>query len=209
MRSYKIGIFDYSAGNTGSLRSTLNNIGFNHYVVTNDFLVLESVDCIILPGVGSFGHCAEILNKNQEAADFFQQFLSKKDNLLISICIGMQLLADVSEESDGYAGLGLLPGSVRKLRVPDDHKLPHVGWNNIISATDKYSLLTNSGDFYFDHSYIMECDPKYIVASSFYGEDIPAIVKRDNIVGFQFHPELSGKLGADLLKNIIQGEFSC
>ena len=74
MRSYKIGIFDYSAGNTGSLRSTLNNIGFNHYVVTNDFLVLESVDCIILPGVGSFGHCAEILNKIKRQPIFFSSF---------------------------------------------------------------------------------------------------------------------------------------
>ena len=209
MNSYKIAVFDYSAGNIGSLRSALNNIGFSDHIVTNDFSVLESMDCIILPGVGSFGHCIENLNENQEAANFFRQFLNRKENLLIGICIGMHLLADVSEESDGCAGLGLLSGSVRKIRVPDDQKLPHVGWNSIVSTSHKYEKLANAEDFYFDHSYILECEPKYIVASTFYGEDIPAIVKRDNIFGFQFHPELSGKMGADFLKKIIQGELSC
>ena len=208
MSSFKIGVFDYSAGNIGSLRSTLNNIGFRDIEVTNDFSILENMNCIILPGVGSFGYCVEILNQKKDAREFFLQFLQKTDNLLIGICIGMQLLAEASEESDGYSGLGLLPGNARKLIVPDDQRLPHVGWNNIVSHSKNYNILSDK-DFYFDHSYILECDPEYIVANTFYGENIPSIVKRENIIGFQFHPELSGKVGSDLLKKIILGELDC
>ena len=89
MKSIKIGIFDYSAGNLGSLKSAIHRIGFENVIITRDFSTLEHVDCIILPGVGSFGYCMEILNETQDATSFFKNFLEKNDKLLVGICIGM------------------------------------------------------------------------------------------------------------------------
>ena len=205
----KIGIFDYSAGNLGSLKSAFHRIGFDDVFVTSDLLTLEETDCIILPGVGSFGYCMEILNESQNASSFFKKFLEKEDKLLVGICIGMHLLGDSSEESGGYPGLGLIPSNVQKIKVNSDQRLPHVGWNTIDSIHNDLKALDGIDDVYFDHSYKLVCDPKLVVSRTFYGEEIPAIIKRGNIVGIQFHPELSGKTGSDLLKHIVQGELNC
>lgn len=209
MKSIKIGIFDYSAGNLGSLKSAFHRIGFDSVIVTNDLPTLEETDCIVLPGVGSFGHCIEILNKNQDASSFFKKFLENEDKLLVGICIGMHLLGDTSEESDGYPGLGLIPCNVRKIQVNCDERLPHVGWNTIDYSSNNLKTLDGILDVYFDHSYQLVCDSELVISRTFYGEEIPAIIKKGNIVGIQFHPELSGKTGSDLLKHIVQGELNC
>ena len=209
MKSIKIAIFDYSAGNLGSLKSTIHRIGFDDVTVTSDFSTLEKADCIILPGVGSFGYCIEILNESGDASSFFKKFLKREGKVLIGICIGMHLLGDVSEESDGYPGLGLIPSCVRKIKVNGDQRLPHVGWNSVDQIP--YDLKTPNSivDVYFDHSYKLVCDPDFVVSTTFHGEEIPAMVKKGNVVGLQFHPELSGKIGSDLLKHIVLGELNC
>jgi glutamine amidotransferase len=159
--------------------------------------------------VGSFGYCIEILNESRDASSFFKKFLEQEGKLLIGICIGMQLLGDTSEESDGYSGLGLIPWNVRKIKVNSDQRLPHVGWNSIDSIPN--NLKTSDGilDLYFDHSYKIVCDPELVISKTFYGEEIPAMIKKGNIVGIQFHPELSGQIGSDILKHIIRGELNC
>ena len=209
MKSIKIGIFDYSAGNLGSLKSALNRIGFNDVTVTSDFSVLKEVNCIILPGVGSFGYCIEILNEKQDASSFFKKFLEQEDKMLIGICIGMHLLGDISEESEGCSGLGLIPCSVEKIKVNIDQRLPHVGWNSIDSFPNNLKISEDAFDVYFDHSYKLVCEPKLVLSKTFYGEEIPAMIKNNNIIGIQFHPELSGKIGSDILKHTIQGELNC
>ena len=209
MKSIKIAIFNYSAGNLGSLKSTIHRIGFDDVAVTSDLSILEESDCIILPGVGSFGYCMEVLNESANASSFFNSFLKQEDKLLIGICIGMQLLGDVSEESDGYAGLGLIPGSVRKIKVTDDQRLPHVGWNSLDQIPRDLKTSNSPVDVYFDHSYKLVCEPEFVISSTSYGEEIPAMVKKGNIVGLQFHPELSGKIGADILKHVVLGGLNC
>jgi len=209
VKSIKIAIFDYSAGNLGSLKSTFHRIGFDDITITNDFPTLEEADCIILPGVGSFGYCIKTLNQSGDASSFFKKFLKREGKLLVGICIGMQLFADVSEESDGYNGLGLIPSCVRKIKVNINQRLPHVGWNSIDKISNEPKTSNNVIDVYFDHSYKLVCDPDLVVSSAFYGEKIPAMVKKGNVVGLQFHPELSGKFGSDLLKDILLGELNC
>ena len=209
MKSMKIGIFDYSAGNLGSLKSACHRIGFDDVIVTSDFSTLEEADCIILPGVGSFGHCIESLNESGDASSFFKNFLKREGKSLVGICIGMHVLGDVSDESDGYPGLGLIPGCVRKLKVNGDQKLPHVGWNSLDQIPFDLKTPNSIVDVYFDHSYKLVCDPDFVVSSAFHGEEIPAVVKEGNIVGLQFHPELSGKIGLDLLKQIVLGKLNC
>lgn len=209
MKPIKIGIFDYSAGNLGSLKSALNRMGFNDVTVTSDFSVLNNVHCIILPGVGSFGYCMKILNEKQDASSFFKKFLEQKDKMLIGICIGMQLLGNTSEESKGSSGLGLIPCSVEKIKVNIDQRLPHVGWNSIDSFPNNLKLSEDALDVYFDHSYKLVCDTELVLSKTFYGEEIPAIIRNKNIIGIQFHPELSGRIGSNILKHTIQGELNC
>lgn len=209
MKNTRIAIFDYMVGNVGSLKSRLEHEGFLNVIVTNDLSVLCSVDCIILPGVGSFGHCVNVLIEKKASHDFFKKFLNGKDKLLIGICIGMHLLGDCSEEGPSFDGLGLIPGTIKRIKVSDNEKLPHVGWNTVQGKLIDPNYFDGDVDLYFDHSYRFNCNAQYVGASTFYGEDIPAIIESNNIVGFQFHPELSGKLGLNILSKFIQRGMKC
>ena len=199
----KVAIFDYMVGNIGSLKSRLERQGFVDIIVTNDLPVLSSVDCIILPGVGSFGHCVNVLTEKKAHHDFFKNFINDKEKLLIGICIGMHLLGEFSEESAEFNGLSLIPGTTKLIKVSGYEKLPHVGWNTVKGKHIELNYSDGEIDLYFDHSYKFECNSSYVVASTFYSENIPAIIQSDNVVGFQFHPELSGDLGANILANYI------
>lgn len=190
-----IGIIDYSLGNTGNLVNALKNLGYES-VITKDKNVLSSCEAIILPGVGHFGYAMNIINTSGLKDMIIE--LSKYKRL-IGICLGMQLLFEHSEEGNAD-GLGILKGSIA--RIDTDLTIPHLGWNTL---TSNYQSL-NGKDVYFIHSYKVS-ESEYTIAETDYNSNIPAIVKKENITGIQFHPEKSGETGLFILKNALEGSF--
>ena len=190
-----IGIIDYSLGNTGNLVNALKKLGYES-VITKDKNVLSSCEAIILPGVGHFGYAMNIINTSGLKDMIIE--LSKYKRL-IGICLGMQLLFERSEEGNA-AGLGILKGRIA--RIDTDLTIPHLGWNTL---TSNYQSL-NGKDVYFIHSY-KGLESEYTIAETDYNSNIPAIVKKGNVTGIQFHPEKSGETGLYILKNALEGSF--
>lgn len=190
-----IGIIDYSLGNTGNLTNALKKLGYNS-VISKDKNVLSSCEAIILPGVGHFGFAMNIIN-TFEIKEMIIELSKTKP--LVGICLGMQLLFEHSEEGNAD-GLGILKGHIT--RIATDLAVPHLGWNTL---TSEYQSLNNK-DVYFVHSY-KASESEYNIAMTDYNTNIPAIVKKENITGIQFHPEKSGDTGLLILKKALQGSF--
>ena len=201
-----IAIVDYGVGNLFSLESSFAKIGAS-VTVTSDESVIRSADKIILPGVGAFGDAAEKL-KNSGLGDVVVSE-AKNGKPVMGICLGMQLLFEKSFEYGEHKGLGLLRGSVVPMKgvIPENLKIPHIGWN-ALDFTSKESRLfrfIKNGDFvYFVHSfYATNCDED-VIAYTEYGENLCAAVERDNVFGCQFHPEKSGNVGLMILKKFCE-----
>lgn len=197
-----IAIIDYDAGNLRSVEKALLSIG-EDAIVTRDRDEILSADKVILPGVGAFGDAMKKLGEYglvdtiHEAVDSGKPFLG--------ICLGLQLLFRRSDESDGVEGLSILPGEI--LRIPDAPgiKIPHIGWNSL-KVKDDVRLFNGLGEnpyVYFVHSYYLKADDENIVAATteYGGTLIHASVQKDNVYACQFHPEKSGGVGMQILKN--------
>lgn len=206
-----IAIVDYGIGNIKSLMSLLEE---EEVLLTDCADDLMRADVMILPGVGAFGYAMDALK--ERGLDAVVKAFSKTGKPLIGICLGMQLLYESSEEYGLHQGLDLLKGQIKTL--PDDLIKPHMGWNKLIAPNDTKNLdakditynnptsdTTDDNRYmYFVHSYYAEnVDQSSIIASTNYGVTIPAIVQSGNLIGFQGHPEKSGKLGASLLMQAI------
>ena len=187
-----IAIVDYGLGNIANLMNAIHFLGYET-ILTHDEEELRKADIIVLPGVGHFRDAMERI-----AARNLQGILTelKDTKPFIGICLGMQLLFEHSEEGD-VDGLSFLPGEVKY--IVSDLPVPHLGWNNLHS---NYSGL--DGDVYFIHSYKVVTDEN-VVATADYGQEIVAIVQKDNIIGIQFHPEKSGDYGLKILNQALQG----
>ena len=202
-----IAIVDYGVGNLFSLKSSLVAIGAEA-VVTADPQVLRAADKIILPGVGAFGDAAKKLSDSGLADVLIEE--AKGGKPLLGICLGMQLLFETSYEYGIHRGLGLIPGEIRPIAevIPAGLKIPHIGWNPLILKGEKHPLLRyiHEGDcVYFVHSYFAtDCDASdgasAVIATAEYGRELTAAVARGNVMGCQFHPEKSGKVGLSILK---------
>ncbi|HYF84040.1 MAG TPA: imidazole glycerol phosphate synthase subunit HisH [Clostridia bacterium] len=196
----KLGIVDYGVGNIYSLKKAFEYIGVDA-VVSKDAKVLDSCAGIVLPGVGAFSDaCANISENGLEDIILGQV---AKGKLIMGICLGMQLLFDYSTEGAVTKGLGLLKGWVD--RIPGSVKVPHMGWNTLQNKNECKVLsgIKDGAYVYYVHSYYARAeDSANICAVSSYGDDIPAVVKKDNILGMQFHPEKSGETGLTILNNI-------
>ncbi|UCZ55391.1 imidazole glycerol phosphate synthase subunit HisH [Bacillus shivajii] len=203
-----IGIIDYGMGNLHSVTKALERIGVTPFI-SEDVEKLQKADSLILPGVGSFRDGMEELEK-RDLISFIQNWASQGRPLL-GICLGMQLLFDDSEENGLTEGLGLLPGSVRRFPgVTNDgrsYKVPHMGWNQLRVHQLNHPILNEvpAGHVYFVHSYVVEvCEEDVLIASTQYGQLVPAVVGRQNVWGTQFHPEKSSTLGMTMLKNFTE-----
>ena len=195
-----VAIIDYGAGNLHSVKNALDSLGAESEI-TGDGDRILAADHVILPGVGSFGdamghlRASGLIDTVKKAADGSRPF--------IGICLGQHLLFESSEESPGVEGLGIFPGTIK--RIPDcGLKIPHMGWNNITLA--KPSRILPDGDpfFYFVHSYYTEAaDPSLISAYTEYGARLCIAVEDGNIFAVQFHPEKSGDAGLGILKRFL------
>ena len=202
-----IGIIDYGVGNLFSLRSSFDAIGVETFV-SGDAQELKKADKLILPGVGAFGDAADKLR--QTGLDAFVRQQAEKGVPLMGICLGMQLLFEKGFEYGEHEGLGLLKGSVvgMKGKLPEDLKIPHMGWNALQIANKDSRLLSKiqEGDHvYFVHSFYAEGCEDSLAATAEYGIPITAAVEKGNIFGCQFHPEKSGEVGLNILRAFALG----
>ena len=199
-----IAIIDYDAGNLRSVEKALEALGSRAIITRNRDETLGA-DRVILPGVGAFGDAMEKLHQYELVDTIRQAAASGKP--FLGICLGLQLLFESSEESPGVEGLSVLPGKI--LRIPDHPglKIPHMGWNSL-SVTPGARLfrgIENGAYVYFVHSYYCKADDESIVAATTeYSTHIHAAVERGNVFACQFHPEKSGSVGLQILKNFIE-----
>jgi glutamine amidotransferase len=195
----KTAVLDYDVGNLASVIQGLKYAGLQP-VLTRDRDEILSAKAVVLPGVGAFGQGMENLRKYNLLSII--DAVTSKGTPFLGICLGMQLLFHESDEYGSHSGLGLLPGKV--VRFPAGLKIPHMGWNtlNILNQHPFLEGIQSGSYVYFVHSYIAsDCEPSHIVANTDYGVDFPAMVCLDNIVGVQFHPEKSSRIGLKLLSN--------
>ncbi|MHB1127572.1 MAG: imidazole glycerol phosphate synthase subunit HisH [Bacillota bacterium] len=195
-----IAIIDYGMGNLRSVQKALEKGGFSA-VVTRDKQEILSARGVILPGVGAFADAMENLSHNG-LVEVIHQVLANKTPFL-GICLGAQLLFEVSEENGEHRGLGIMGGRV--VRLPAGVKVPHMGWNQVIARQADQSLLSGIPDgssFYFVHSYYFQPeDPAVVVAETEYGLPFACMVGQERVFGIQFHPEKSSTLGLKIMKN--------
>jgi glutamine amidotransferase len=207
----KVGVIDYGVGNLGSVMQALEELRVTPVLLGNA-INMHNADAFILPGVGNFKDCKDLLDFGGWTKALFDEILGSEKPLL-GICLGMQLLADTSDEGaedgNGTQGLGFIPGVVKHLgALGCTLRVPHVGWNGIkcIQADDLLLAGIPSGtDFYFVHSYAFSAlDLADVVATAEYGIPVASVVRRGRVWGTQFHPEKSSRAGIRLLKNFVE-----
>lgn len=199
-----ISIIDYDAGNLKSVEKALQFLG-QECVITRDFHEIEKADKVILPGVGSFGDAMSQLKKFE--LDKVIHEVAAEQKPFLGICLGLQLLFEGSEESEGVEGLHLLDGEI--LRIPEQEglKIPNIGWNSLDLQNNGrlFQNLEGSPFVYFVHSYYLKAREEAIVKATIdYSTHIHASVEKDNIFACQFHPEKSGTVGLQILSNFAK-----
>ncbi len=193
-----IAIVDYGVGNLKSITNAMDYLGLNT-CITGDRRELERADAILLPGVGAFPDAAEKLRGTGLDKVIVAQSEKKP---ILGICLGMQLLFERGEEGRSCAGLGLLPGCVQ--RIVTREKLPHIGWNSLSfpNPSPLFAGVEEGSYVYFVHSFCaVPADSSTVLAQTDYGVPVTAAVGKGNVYGCQFHPEKSGEVGLQILRN--------
>lgn len=192
-----IAIINYEAGNLASVSNALKRLDEPH-LITNKKSELDESDAVIFPGVGHAEPAMESLQKNG-----LDRWLKDTSKPVLGICLGMQLFYESSEEAD-TDGLGIIPGRLKKFDS-SKAKVPHMGWNTFtdISPHPITKGVTDEHFFYYVHSYYAPIND-YTLATCNYTRDFASVVRKDNFLGVQFHPEKSGNAGASLLQNFLQ-----
>ena len=204
-----IAIVDYGVGNLFSLKSSLAAIGAE-VAVTKDAALLRSAHKLILPGVGAFEDAAR---KLQECGlDTVIKEEAARGKPILGICLGMQLLFEKSYEFGEHQGLGLIPGSVVPMAgfIPDQLKIPHIGWNalRMKKSSPLFRFISEGDCVYFVHSYFAAHCDDYVIADTEYCQWLTAAVQNSNVFGCQFHPEKSGSVGLNILRAFAELEES-
>lgn len=194
----KVALVDYGVGNLHSLRKGLELAGAQVAVVESP-RELEAADAIALPGVGAFGAAMERLEPFRDA--LLERMRSGTPTL--AVCLGMQLLFESSEESPGVPGLGFLKGIVARL-PPSAGKVPHMGWTETRwTRRDPAAPAGEHPFYYYVHSFVCMPEEPVTVATANYGIDFPAVVRKDEVLATQFHPEKSSDRGLDLVRRWV------
>lgn len=195
-----IAIIDYGMGNLYSVEKAFVKLGAE-VIVTSEPEIIVKADKVVLPGVGAFGDCMENLRAHH-MIEAIQEVVAKETPFL-SICLGLQVLFEGSEEEPEVKGLGIFPGMVRKIIAPT-LKIPHMGWNSLVFAGESplFANILPESYVYFVHSYhAVPEDNSLITAVTNYGSSVTAAIGRGNIQAVQFHPEKSGNIGLAMLEN--------
>ncbi len=194
----KIGIVDYGIGNLSSITKSLLSLGFKVKLSYNHFELRES-DLILLPGVGAFKP-AMIAIKDKGLDEFLLEMVTIKKPI-IGICLGMQLLGRSSTENEFTEGLNLIPEDVCAL--PENNC--HIGWNSIKIVSKDDSIKIFDSEYYFNHSFAFPPESKYsICETNFKGINFTSVIKKEKVLGLQFHPERSQKIGLKLLQHLVK-----
>lgn len=199
-----IGILDLEIGNLRSVTNAVYRLGFDPKLVSKPE-ELTDLTHLIIPGVGQFA--TAMRHAGERALVQPVKEFASAGRPTLGICLGMQLLATYGIEGGEVDGFDLIPGKVRRLSVEGGLRLPHVGWNRVIlrHAHPVLEGLKPDRDFYFVHSYSFDCrDPEDALAETDYGARFVSVVARENVVGFQFHPEKSQANGLRLLERFCQ-----
>lgn len=212
----KICVIDYDSGNIKSVYNALRMVlvgSKNSIVVSSEKEKIKEASHIILPGVGSFNTCIEGLKK-KKILNILEEKVFKSCEPFLGICVGMQMLSTKGFENGLHSGLNWIPGKVTKIsQINESMKIPHMGWNKLIvkrrskfikNLEEKVDLKKNFSA-YFVHSYelILE-DKNNLILSTEYGREVTAMVKKENIIGTQFHPEKSHLFGLKFLETFIE-----
>jgi len=198
-------IIDYKLNNLISIYNSVKNLEKNTIISSNKEDILNASK-LILPGVGTYYEGMKNLKK-LDLVDVILKRVEEDKIPILGICLGMQLLSSNGVEVQESEGLNLIKGCVKLLPSDDNSILPHVGWNEIVFKKDNniFNGILNKKDFYFVHSYHFLPDSQdNILASSKHGKEFVSIINKDNIYGFQFHPEKSGKIGLKILENFLK-----
>ena len=187
-----IGIIDCGGANLNSIYYSFKRLGINA-IISNSVNELSEMNAYVLPGVGS----ADVVMNTLRKRDLIN-FIKSTNKPILGICIGMQILFDYSEENQTRC-LGIIDGNIEKFNVNDGVNVPQMGWNKVECDTNK-SL---NGYYYFANSYFNK-DSKFTIGYSSYGNKFSSIIKKDNILGCQFHPEKSSKAGERFLTYFIK-----
>lgn len=194
----KIGIVDYGIGNHNGVKMALQELG-HRTIITNEINQLKLCDMLVLPGVGSFPEAMiNLTNLN------LVEYIKNSANLglpILGICLGMQLLTTESYEGGHTFGLDLISGAV----LPFENSKFHIGWNNVeIFEDDLVKCIESKPLMYFNHSYYCEVDDEHRLGITYFNNEFTSLIKKENIMGVQFHPEKSQIVGKYLLQNLIE-----
>ena len=205
-----IAIVDYGIGNFGSVEKALAKVGGDP-VLTGDPDVIRRADKVVLPGVGAF--CATMTNLNESGLREPTLEAIRQGKPFLGICVGMQMLFDASSEMGATDGIGVFPGQVVKFfedELPagaEELKVPHIGWNSLQfpRPTQLFRGIEPGSRVYFVHSYYPKpANPSVTAATSDYGVEFCCAVERGNVAATQFHPEKSGAVGLQILRNFVE-----
>lgn len=214
MKKEKVVVVDYGLGNLFSVQRALEHCGASNVCISSSIDDIISADRLILPGVGAFEDGTRGLKNLGLIESIKSHAIDKKP--LLGICLGMQLLATTSQEFGSHVGLNLIPGKVLPISAENSEgarrKVPFIGWAKLSTSEMKISenIIANELNMnrwvYLVHSYYFSPDNiEHLVATyDYHGEKITAVVRSDNIYGFQFHPEKSGEVGLELLRVFLQ-----
>ena len=203
----KVAVIDYGMGNLHSVGKALEKVSQKkRIIVTSNISDINNAERLVLPGVGAIKDCMEALSL-KGLDEVVIKNSSRKP--ILAVCVGMQMLLEVSEENNGVNGLGILNGKVTKISKEPNIKVPHMGWNQVQQIREHtiWNNIEDNSYFYFVHSYAcMESD--FAIAKTEHGMQFVSAISKDNIFAVQFHPEKSQKAGLILYENFVnwQGE---
>lgn len=206
-----LALIDYGAGNLRSVHNALVAAGAGDVAVTADPDVVAKADRIVLPGVGAFAACMNGLSAIDGLVEAMERRVRSDGAPFLGICVGMQLLADAGEEHGRHAGLGWIPGTVRKFSEGFGYRFPHMGWNDVSPfdaqkakfVADRHPVIA-TGEAYYLHGYYFDASqPSDVLAICEHSMLFAAAVGRDNILGVQYHPEKSQAYGLATLERFL------